>query len=65
MLMIFAFNLSEVQAATPPVETAANVDLKQYLGTWYEFAAMPQYFERKCIGNTTASTHGLTATLSQ
>jgi apolipoprotein D and lipocalin family protein len=54
IIMIFIFNVSLIQSATPSVETADRVDLNQYLGNWYEFAAMPQYFERKCTGNTTA-----------
>lgn len=54
MTIIFAFGHPRVQAATSPVETATHIDLKQYLGTWYEFAAMPQFFERNCTGNTTA-----------
>jgi apolipoprotein D and lipocalin family protein len=43
----------------PPVETAPYVDLKSYLGTWYEFAAIPQSFEKQCVANTTAE-YGLT-----
>lgn len=45
---------SEANAQLPPVKTAASVDLKKYLGTWYEIAAIPQYFEKQCVGNTTA-----------
>lgn len=54
LTLMFAFPSSGVSAAMPPVETAAQIDLKQYLGTWYEFAAMPQFFQRNCTGNTTA-----------
>jgi apolipoprotein D and lipocalin family protein len=38
----------------PPVETVDAVDLQQYLGKWYEIAAIPQSFEKQCVGNTTA-----------
>lgn len=38
----------------PPVQTVNSVDLKQYLGRWYEIAAIPQSFEKQCVGNTMA-----------
>ena len=41
-------------AAVPPVKTVTSVDLQQYLGTWFEIAAIPQSFEKQCIGNTSA-----------
>ncbi len=41
-------------SSRPPVETVDSVDLNQYLGKWYEIAAIPQSFEKKCVGNTTA-----------
>jgi apolipoprotein D and lipocalin family protein len=28
--------------------TAGNVDLKQYQGTWYEIARLPMFFQRNC-----------------
>ncbi|WP_373532562.1 lipocalin family protein [Vampirovibrio sp.] len=37
-----------------PPQTAPSVDLNQYTGKWYEIAAIPMYFERKCVANTTA-----------
>ncbi|MBI9030562.1 lipocalin family protein [bacterium] len=33
----------------------ANVDLIQYQGTWYEIAKLPNWFQKKCVKNTTAS----------
>lgn len=36
----------------PPVKTAAHVDLPRYLGTWYEIASFPQWFQRNCHGTT-------------
>lgn len=38
----------------PPVNTVAQVDLQRYLGRWYEIGSFPMYFQRKCIGDTTA-----------
>lgn len=34
--------------ADEPLETVRYVDLKSYLGTWYEIASFPQIFERGC-----------------
>lgn len=31
-----------------PLETVNHVDLKSYLGKWYEIAAFPQSFEKGC-----------------
>jgi apolipoprotein D and lipocalin family protein len=35
-----------------PLETEASVDLKRYLGRWYEIARLPNEFERNCEGVT-------------
>jgi apolipoprotein D and lipocalin family protein len=41
-------------AETPPVQTVAAVDLARYAGKWYEIAAFPMFFQRNCVGETTA-----------
>lgn len=43
--------MAEKQAAPSTVEA---VDVDRYTGKWYEIAAIPMYFERKCLANTTA-----------
>jgi apolipoprotein D and lipocalin family protein len=35
-----------------PLEVVPHVDLKRYLGTWYEIAAIPQRFQKGCVGVT-------------
>ncbi|MEI8085170.1 MAG: lipocalin family protein [Paludibacter sp.] len=30
------------------LKTVSSVDLKRYVGTWYELASYPQFFERGC-----------------
>jgi apolipoprotein D and lipocalin family protein len=40
----------------PPLQTVAYVDLKRYVGTWYEIAAFPQRFQRGCTGSTATYT---------
>ena len=43
------------QAADPaPVKTIASLDVPRYLGTWYEIAKFPNWFQKKCVGNTKA-----------
>ena len=37
------------------VQTVSSVDLKRYSGKWYEIARYPNKFQRKCVGNTTAT----------
>ncbi len=36
------------------VQTVPNVDLNRYLGNWYEIAAIPQSFQKKCVRGTMA-----------
>jgi apolipoprotein D and lipocalin family protein len=39
-------------AETKPLSTVPKVDLARYLGTWYEIAAIPQWFQRDCVATT-------------
>jgi apolipoprotein D and lipocalin family protein len=41
-------------ADIPPVQPVAAVDLGRYAGKWYEIASFPMFFQRKCVGDTTA-----------
>lgn len=34
--------------AQPPLQTVPNVDLKKYMGRWYEIASFPQRFQKGC-----------------
>lgn len=53
--VIFGMLLSVCSQNSKAVpETIKHVDLNRYLGKWYEIASIPQYFQQKCIGNTTA-----------
>jgi apolipoprotein D and lipocalin family protein len=36
------------------VKTISTFDVPRYLGTWYEIAKFPNWFQKKCIGNTQA-----------
>lgn len=52
----FALHQIQVQAQTSdsPVKTIAFLDVPRYLGTWYEIAKFPNWFQRKCVSNTKA-----------
>lgn len=38
----------------PELRTVSSVDLKRYVGRWYEIARYPNRFQRKCVGDTSA-----------
>ncbi len=54
LLLAFSFAAPFALAETPPVRTVAAVDLARYAGKWYEIAAFPMFFQRQCVGDTTA-----------
>lgn len=43
---------SVVSANEPELETVAWVDLDRYLGTWYEIASFPAWFQKNCTAVT-------------
>lgn len=49
---LFACSTRQVAADRPPLRTVPYVDLKKYLGTWYEIASFPQSFQKNCTGTT-------------
>jgi apolipoprotein D and lipocalin family protein len=42
------------QQGDQAVKTIASLDVPRYLGTWYEIAKFPNWFQKKCISNTKA-----------
>ncbi|MCA1858249.1 lipocalin family protein [Massilia oculi] len=38
-----------------PLATIPSLDVKRYMGTWYEIAKFPNEFQKKCVGFTTAT----------
>ena len=40
--------MTTANAQSQPLQTVPNVDLKRYLGKWYEIASYPQYFQKGC-----------------
>lgn len=41
--------------AAQPLATIPALDVKRYMGTWYEIARFPNSFQDKCVGYTTAT----------
>lgn len=35
-----------------PLDTVPYVDLQKYMGTWYEIASFPNWFQQDCTGTT-------------
>jgi len=50
--LTLALALSACANAPPPPAVARNVDLERYLGTWYEIASYPTWFQRGCVATT-------------
>jgi len=44
---------TEIQPA--PLEAIASLDVPRYMGTWYEVAKYPNWFQKRCIANTSAT----------
>lgn len=42
-------------AQTPALPTVAALDLQRYVGKWYEIARLPMWFERRCLGDVSAT----------
>lgn len=52
-------SLAMPACAEAPVSSVPVLDLVRYAGKWYEIASFPMFFQRQCIGDTTAE-YGLT-----
>jgi apolipoprotein D and lipocalin family protein len=60
LLLLFgiAVPVALVRAARrdiPPLTVEPSVDLARYAGKWYEVARLPNWFERNCSGEITAT----------
>ncbi len=42
-------------AAKRPLEVVPSVDLNRYAGKWYEIARLPNWFQKNCASDTTAT----------
>jgi apolipoprotein D and lipocalin family protein len=57
VIALVAFGVLSGQGAgpQPPPQTVTSVDLKRYIGTYYEIARFPNRFQKQCVGNVTAT----------
>ncbi len=53
-LLAVALVLAVRDTPRAPVRPVAEVDLTRYAGRWYEVARFPNWFEKKCVAETTA-----------
>lgn len=53
LLLAAAFGYAE--NSKPDLTTVPSVELNRYLGRWYEIARYPNSFQKKCMGDTTAT----------
>jgi apolipoprotein D and lipocalin family protein len=57
IIILFLFLFTEVGAENTVKDvpqTVPQVDLQKYAGLWYEIAKIPNRFQKKCAGHTTA-----------
>lgn len=45
---------AQTPAAPPPLTTVPAIDVARYMGTWYEIAKYPNWFQKKCVSSTQA-----------
>ncbi|KXB30290.1 hypothetical protein AT959_13130 [Dechloromonas denitrificans] len=53
-LLALALLVPVARAEEPAVKSVGQVDLARYAGKWHEIGAFPMFFQRQCIGDTTA-----------
>jgi apolipoprotein D and lipocalin family protein len=51
---VILFSCYAYAQSDAPVKTIASLDVPRYMGTWYEIAKFPNWFQRKCASNTQA-----------
>lgn len=55
ILLSLALSLwASAASAQAPVVSVPSVDLARYSGKWFEIASFPMFFQRNCVGDTTA-----------
>lgn len=53
-LVLIVNAVLKAQGSADAPKTVASVDLKKYVGLWYEIAKIPNRFQSDCAGETTA-----------
>ncbi len=52
MIVAGAAAVMGARAESKPLEVVRSVDIRRYLGTWYEIATIPHRFQKGCVGVT-------------
>lgn len=52
LAIVWAMSAVPGWAADKPLEVVPSLDLQRYLGTWYEIATIPHFFQKDCVGVT-------------
>jgi len=47
--------LAQAAPAAQPLQPIASLTVPRYMGVWYEIARFPNDFQKKCVGDTTAT----------
>jgi apolipoprotein D and lipocalin family protein len=63
LCLALALGAAGIQAQTAPtpglaksaLPTIATLDVPRYMGRWYEIAKFPNWFQRKCVADTSAN----------
>lgn len=53
--LLAVFSLSPALRAAEPVRAVAALDIDRYAGQWHEIAHLPVSFQKKCVGDITAT----------
>ncbi|HZW38090.1 MAG TPA: lipocalin family protein [Ignavibacteriaceae bacterium] len=54
IILVLLFSLAIFSQNNKEPETVKKVDLKKYIGKWYEIAKIPNSFQKQCVRGTTA-----------
>lgn len=54
LLLILSYFSGNAHGNLPPLQTAKDLDLDSYMGKWHQVALIPNWFQRKCVADTTA-----------
>ena len=59
VLSLVAIGVHAQSTEKPPLESVAQLDVRQYMGTWYQLALYPNRFQSQCVADTTANYRAL------
>ena len=54
-LLLFVVGGIAQEKSKEPLEVVPEVDLNRYMGTWYEIARLPNWFQKKCVSDVAAT----------